>query len=71
MKQTFLAISLMAGCAFCAFAQQPAPANPQPAAQTIQLDLRAPAQPFPHFWEQMFGSGRAILALVSQLFIFL
>ena len=63
MKQTFLAISLMAWCAFCAFAQQPAPPNPQPAAQTIQIDLRAPAQPFPHFWEQMFGSGRAILSL--------
>jgi xylan 1,4-beta-xylosidase len=63
MKQTFLAISLMAWCPFCATAQQPAPPNPQRAAQTIQLDLRAPAQPFPHFWEQMFGSGRAILSL--------
>jgi len=63
MKQAFLAISLMAWCAFCATAQQPAPPNPQAAAQTIQLDLRAPAQPFPHFWEQMFGSGRAILSL--------
>jgi xylan 1,4-beta-xylosidase len=24
---------------------------------------KAPAHPFPHFWEQMFGSGRAILSL--------
>jgi xylan 1,4-beta-xylosidase len=63
MKQTVLAISLMAWCAFCASAQQPAPPNPQTASQTIQVDLRAPAQPFPHFWEQMFGSGRAILSL--------
>jgi len=63
MKQTVLAIPLMAWCAFCASAQQPAPPNPQTASQTIQVDLRAPAQPFPHFWEQMFGSGRAILSL--------
>jgi xylan 1,4-beta-xylosidase len=63
MKQTALAIFLMAWCAFCACAQQPAPPNPQAAAQTIQVDLRASAQPFPHFWEQMFGSGRAILSL--------
>jgi xylan 1,4-beta-xylosidase len=29
----------------------------------IVVDLNAPAHPFPHFWEQMFGSGRAILSL--------
>ena len=40
-------------------------AAPQQSAsvETIKVDLRAKAQPFPHFWEQMFGSGRAILAL--------
>ena len=27
------------------------------------VDASAPAHPFPHFWEQMFGSGRAILSL--------
>jgi len=31
--------------------------------ETIHVDLRAKGQPFPHFWEQMFGSGRAALAL--------
>jgi xylan 1,4-beta-xylosidase len=31
--------------------------------QQIEIDARAAATPFPHFWEQMFGSGRAILAL--------
>lgn len=38
---------------------------PQGAAapQTITIDAKAQAQPFPHFWEQMFGSGRAILSL--------
>ena len=30
---------------------------------TIEVDLNAPSHPFPHFWEQMFGSGRAILSL--------
>jgi len=29
----------------------------------IVVDESAPAQPFPHFWEKMFGSGRAILSL--------
>jgi xylan 1,4-beta-xylosidase len=32
-------------------------------AQQIEIDTRAKATPFPHFWEQMFGSGRAILSL--------
>jgi len=31
--------------------------------ETVTIDPAAPAHPFPHFWEQMFGSGRAILAL--------
>ena len=33
------------------------------AQETIDIDAQATAKPFPHFWEQMFGSGRAILAL--------
>jgi len=31
--------------------------------ETISIDAQAPVTPFPHFWEQMFGSGRAILTL--------
>ena len=31
--------------------------------QTIVVDASAPAHSFPHFWEKMFGSGRAILSL--------
>ncbi|HVI09654.1 MAG TPA: glycosyl hydrolase family 39 [Candidatus Binatia bacterium] len=34
-----------------------------PSAETLVIDASAPAHPFPHFWEQMFGSGRAILSL--------
>jgi xylan 1,4-beta-xylosidase len=29
----------------------------------VAIDAGAPTTPFPHFWEQMFGSGRAILTL--------
>lgn len=32
-------------------------------AQEIVVDAKAPVHPFPHFWEQMFGSGRAVLSL--------
>ncbi len=32
-------------------------------AQTITVDATAATQPFPHFWERMFGSGRAALSL--------
>jgi len=30
---------------------------------SISVEARAEGTPFPHFWEQMFGSGRAVLAL--------
>jgi xylan 1,4-beta-xylosidase len=33
------------------------------AQETITIDAQAQGTPFPHFWEQMFGSGRAILSL--------
>jgi xylan 1,4-beta-xylosidase len=33
------------------------------AQETVHVDAQAQAAPFPHFWEQMFGSGRAILSL--------
>jgi len=39
------------------------PAYAQSYAQAIVIDANAKATPFPHFWEQMFGSGRAILSL--------
>ena len=34
-----------------------------PPAEEITIDTRAASRPFPHYWEQMFGSGRAILSL--------
>jgi xylan 1,4-beta-xylosidase len=44
----------MIGLAAAAPAQQP---------ETVSIDASGPAMPFPHFWEQMFGSGHATLAL--------
>ncbi len=44
----------------CAAAVLPAFAQPP---ETITIDARAAARPFPHFWEIMFGSGRANLSL--------
>ena len=35
----------------------------QPPAQVRLVDARAATSPLPHFWETMFGSGRAILSL--------
>jgi xylan 1,4-beta-xylosidase len=41
----------------------PRPAHAQIRTETIEIDPRAETQPFPHYWERMFGSGRAILSL--------
>jgi xylan 1,4-beta-xylosidase len=38
-------------------------ANAASQTETIAIDAQAPSQPFPHCWERMFGSGRAILSL--------
>ncbi len=35
----------------------------QAAEETVTVDATLPGTPFPHFWEQMFGSGRAELAM--------
>ena len=40
-----------------------APPGSDARSETILIDPSAPAHPFPHYWEQMFGSGRAILSL--------
>ncbi|MDE3110751.1 MAG: glycosyl hydrolase family 39, partial [Acidobacteriota bacterium] len=40
-----------------------ADAASDPLHETIHIDRNAPSHPFPHFWEMMFGSGRAVLSL--------
>jgi xylan 1,4-beta-xylosidase len=34
--------------------------------ETITIDAAAPTHEFPHFWEEIFGSGRAALSLREQ-----
>lgn len=33
------------------------------AGEELKIDMRSKATPFPHYWEQVFGSGRAVLSL--------
>jgi xylan 1,4-beta-xylosidase len=42
---------------------KPAAAQQSPIVETDTVDASAKGEPFPHFWEQMFGSGRAALAM--------
>src|SRR5258708_17079226 len=42
---------------------RPQAINAQTLAEAIEIDAGAPSHPLPHFWEKMFGSGRAILSL--------
>src|SRR5882757_11318536 len=34
-----------------------------PSSSVITINTREAGTPFPHFWEQIFGSGRAVLSL--------
>ena len=44
-------------------ALQPTVAQTNAGHEVVTIDANAAAHPFPHFWEKMFGSGRAILSL--------
>jgi xylan 1,4-beta-xylosidase len=56
MRRTLAALAfLLAAPAVLCFAQQNT--------ERITIEAHAPATPFPHFWEQMFGSGRAVLSM--------
>jgi xylan 1,4-beta-xylosidase len=59
---------VMLGCfvfwaTIASFANRPGDPNPAQETETVAIDAAAAAQPFPHFWETVFGSGRAILSL--------
>src|SRR5580704_18005813 len=41
----------------------PGHAQSQTLAEAVEIDANAASHPVPHFWEKMFGSGRAILSL--------
>jgi len=55
MRIPIFSLLVIALCALPLLGQSPV--------ETIAIDTSAPSHPFPHFWEQMFGSGRAILSL--------
>jgi len=55
MIRTFLAVLILTIAASVLAAQAPV--------REIEVDANAPGKAFPHFWEETFGSGRAILAL--------
>ena len=46
-----------------AFACIPQAVRAQLRTEIIEVDPSAASHPFPHYWERMFGSGRAILSL--------
>ncbi len=61
-----LALFLASGTLAVLTAQQcpgQSTARSQTPAEVIEIDANAPSHLFPHFWERMFGSGRAILTL--------
>jgi len=43
------------------FLTQPLRSQNQTSPEMVNVDFFAASHPFPHFWERMFGSGRAIL----------
>src|SRR5882724_10066047 len=64
MKKLCLCFALATILLLCSASLESSPRENSPAAvQEITVDASAPAHPFPHFWEKMFGSGRAILSL--------
>ena len=42
---------------------EPCSSGAQTRTETMVVDTHGPTRPFPHYWERMFGSGRAILSL--------
>jgi xylan 1,4-beta-xylosidase len=61
MKRTPLLVCLLAALSLAGL--HPLRAQNTASPEVIEIDTQAPSHPFPHFWEQMFGSGRAILTL--------
>lgn len=58
-QRFFFAVAVLLGLLYPAALS----AQTQSLPDVIVADASAPSHPFPHFWEEMFGSGRAILSL--------
>jgi len=61
MKLPHFSLSILIGLAFLTTSNQAQTSTDE--TERVVIDAQAPGQPFPHFWEQTFGSGRAILVL--------
>lgn len=55
--------AVLAGCVLSSAAQSASGFPAGAASEQISIDAKAQTTPFPHFWEQTFGSGRAVLSL--------
>jgi xylan 1,4-beta-xylosidase len=55
LRQVALYVLLLSFCSVLTHAQT--------LAEAVEIDPNAAAHPLPHFWEKMFGSGRAVLSL--------
>ena len=63
VRNSFPRFALAVLCFALLCAPQPTPSQTQASPEMVNVDLSAGGHPFPHFWERMFGSGRAILSL--------
>lgn len=61
LKSRIILLSYLLALTCLALPQRISAAPPNQ--QVITVDAQGAETPFPHFWEQMFGSGRAILSL--------
>ena len=52
-----------AACFALFLAAHPNTTHAQTVAEAVEINPNAASHPFPHYWEKMFGSGRAILSL--------
>ncbi|HEV2133418.1 MAG TPA: glycosyl hydrolase family 39 [Terracidiphilus sp.] len=62
-RQTFLFVLAAVSLASIPVRPQSAEGAASTAREEITVNADAPSSPFPHFWEEMFGSGRAQLVL--------
>jgi len=63
LRSSLLMVLLTAATPLLGQSENPAAA---PGEIVVQIDAGAATTPFPHFWEQTFGSGRAILSLREE-----
>jgi xylan 1,4-beta-xylosidase len=65
-RRVLLFLSTAAFLASVQTRPQTADGAASPTREEITVNANAPSTPFPHFWEEMFGSGRAHLVMRNQ-----